>query len=178
MKKTLKIFGIGLFIFIVLFFLIGAFLPKKYHVERSIVIAQPDNVVYQYLTNFNNFNNWSPWHDVEPNIKYKIEGKEDTIGSRYSWEGNKTGEGYMQITQLTPFKLIEQKLVFKKPMEDQAMASFVLSQENNKTKLTWNMDGENKTTLSRWFCTIMNMDKMIGKDYEKGLHRLKQQLEK
>jgi hypothetical protein len=176
MKKFLKIFGISLAALIVLIFGIGIFLPKQYHVERSIVIAKPDTLVYNYLAEFNNFNNWSPWNDMEPDIEYKIEGKSGTVGCRYSWEGEKMGEGYLEIIELNPYKVIEQKLVFKKPMENEALTSFVLSREPNGTKVTWDIDGENKSIPSRWFCLMMK--NMIGKDYEKGLIKLKQQIEK
>ena len=47
-----------------------------------------------------------------------------------------------------------------------------LTAEGQATRLTWAMAGENNL-MAKAFSLFMNMDKLIGADFEKGLANLK-----
>ena len=51
-------------------------------------------------------------------------------------------------------------------------AKFVFKPKGNETEITWNMFGKNNF-MSKAFGLFVNCDKMIGKDFEKGLASLK-----
>ena len=44
--------------------------------------------------------------------------------------------------------------------------------QGNQTAVTWTMDGDNNFA-GKAFGLIMNMDKMVGGDFEKGLAQMK-----
>jgi hypothetical protein len=50
--------------------------------------------------------------------------------------------------------------------------SFSFKPRGNQTEVTWLMTGENNY-LAKALCLFMNMDKMIGGQFEKGLAALK-----
>lgn len=95
------------------------------------------------------------------------------------WDGNKdVGSGEQEITEIFEGKRIESELRFLKPWKSTSNAFMVVEpKEDAQTEVTWGFDGENKFPSSI-FMLFMNMDKMIGKDFEEGLQNLKEKLEK
>lgn len=47
----------------------------------------------------------------------------------------------------------------------------VLTPSNGGTDVTWSMTGVNPFMM-KVMCLFMNMDRMVGKDFEKGLDKL------
>lgn len=166
-------------ILIVLVVLVVAFLgfvmtrPNNFHVERSATIAAPPAVVFPYVNNHKNFILWSPWEKLDPNQKATFTGPEDGVGATYHWAGNDdVGEGEMKITESKPNELVKADLHFIKPFESTSVISYKLVPEGDATKVTWAMDGDNDF-MGKMFSVFMDMDKMLGKDFDEGLAKLK-----
>lgn len=155
-------------------FVVGGFLlPASTHVERSISIARPPGEVYAVLDSYQRFNEWSPWYELEPTAKYSYSGPESGVGASMAWEGEKVGKGNQRITESVPQLKIVNALDFD---GTQAIGSFTLKGEGDGTRVSWAMDSEHGSNLvSRWFGLLL--DSMVGKDYDKGLAKLKQVLE-
>lgn len=146
--------------------------PDTFHIERSATVAAPPEIVYARLDNFHRWPEWSPWEKLDPNMKRTYAGPESGPGASYAWTGNdKVGEGRMTIEDATPASKVAIKLEFIKPFAATDQATFVLVPEGNATKVTWSMDGKNNF-MSKAFSVFMNMDKMVGADFEKGLASL------
>lgn len=146
--------------------------PATFHIERSATVAAPPEIVYARLDNFHRWPEWSPWEKLDPNMKRTYSGPESGPGASYAWTGNdKVGEGRMTIEEATPASKVAMKLEFIKPFPATNTATFVLVPEGNATKVTWAMDGKNNF-MSKAFSVFMNMDKMVGTDFEKGLANL------
>jgi hypothetical protein len=98
------------------------------------------------------------------------------VGASYSWEGNKqVGKGKMTITESRENERVAQKLEFLEPFPSVAQTAIDLKPagpDSKSTKVTWSMDGKNNF-VGKAFSLVMNMDKMIGKDFEEGLGSLK-----
>jgi len=106
-------------------------------------------------------------------MKRTIEGPPAGAGAVYSWDGNdEVGAGRMTLLESKPDESIGIKLEFFRPMEDVCTIDFNFKPEGNSTHVTWSMSG-NLTFLSKAICMFMNMDKMIGGDFETGLTQLK-----
>jgi Polyketide cyclase / dehydrase and lipid transport len=169
LKKIL----IGLTIVIVVFLIVVALQPANYAVTRSTTVAVPAAVVFAQVNDFHKWDAWSPWAKLDPAMKQTFEGPEAGVGAIYSWAGDsKVGEGRMTITQSTPHELIGIKLEFLKPMASTCATEFTLKPAGDQTAVTWNMAGTNNF-IGKAFCLFMNMDKMVGGDFEKGLAQLK-----
>lgn len=172
--KILKIVGIVVAALVAILVIIGLTGAKTYDVSRSTVINAPVNVVFNTISHFENFPKWSPWQELDPAMKTNLEGTDGTVGAKYSWEGNdKVGTGSMTLTKVEANKGIEEDLQFLKPFKSSAFVYMNTEAAEGGTKITWGMKGETNF-MSRIFGFFMGgMDGMIGKDYEKGLSKLK-----
>ena len=174
--KILKIL-VTIIVVIAIIVVVGSFfLPQRSKVERSTMIAATDTAVYNYVTDFSKFNEWSPWYEMEPTAKTKISSINGQVGAIYSWDGEEVGVGSFKIQKLEPYTAIYQELTFLKPFESTAQNNFLFEQNGDSTKVTWVYDGENKGIMYKWMG--LALDGMIGKDYERGLSKMKTNLEK
>ncbi|HKQ69777.1 MAG TPA: SRPBCC family protein [Polyangiaceae bacterium] len=169
----LKKFGIGLAIVVALFLIAVALQPSEFRVERKIDIAASPAVVFPFVSDFHNWNAWSPWEKLDPTMKKTFSGAGQGKGAVYEWQGNdKVGSGRMEITSVRDNEDVIIKLDFIAPFEASNTAEFTLSPKSSGTTVTWAMSGKNGF-MSKAFSMFMNMDKMIGGDFEKGLADLK-----
>ena len=143
--------------------------PDEFRVVRSAVMNAPPEKVFPLINDFHRWTEWSPWEHKDPNLKRTYSGSASGVGAAYDWEGNKNvGKGRMDILESQPFKRIYIKLHFMVPFESVNHAEFKLEPEGGGTKVTWTMSGASKG-FHKVLCVFMNMDKMIGKDFEQGL---------
>ena len=147
--------------------------PATYQVERSTTINAPATVVFAQVNDFHKWNAWSPWAKLDPAMKQTFAGAPAGTGAAYSWAGNKeVGEGRMTIIDSHPSDLVKIKLEFLKPFAATSVTEFTFTPQGQQTVVKWKMVGENNF-MSKAFHLVMNMDKMIGGDFEKGLAQMK-----
>jgi len=169
LKKIL----LGCCLVLIVFIVIVALQPAEYRVVRSATVSAPASTVFGQVNDFHNWEAWSPWAKRDPAAKNSFEGPSAGTGAAFKWAGNKeVGEGRMTITESRPSDLIRIKLEFIKPFASTASTEFAFKSEGNQTTVTWSMAGQ-KNFVSKAFCLFMNMDKMVGGDFEKGLASLK-----
>ena len=147
--------------------------PAHYQVERSTAINAPASVVFAQVNDFHKWQAWSPWAKMDPAMKQSYEGSPAGVGAIYTWAGNsEVGEGRMTITDSHPSEHIRIKLEFLKPWAATNATDFTFRPQGNQTAVTWTLSGDNNF-MRKAFGLFMNMDKMIGNDFEKGLAQLK-----
>ncbi|MFO1499174.1 MAG: SRPBCC family protein [Verrucomicrobiota bacterium] len=162
---------------IVIFLGIVAMQPADFRVVRSTTIAAPPAAIFAHINDFHRWPTWSPWAKLDPDMKQTYEGPDSGQGSVYSWAGNsKVGEGRMTLTDSRPNELVRIKLEFLKPFAAVNTTEFVLLPEGKGTAVTWSMAGKNNF-ISKAFCLFVNMDRMVGGDFEKGLAQMKSAVE-
>lgn len=157
----------------VLWVALGLFGKKDYHIERSIEIDAPKDLVYDQVLHFKNFASWSPWAKLDPNMKVSIEGTDGTVGAVYKWAGNgDVGAGQETITALSPER-IDIEVNFSEPFESTSPTYFLFEANDKKTKVTWAFDMH---IAFPWngLAMFTDIDAGVGKDYAKGLENLKQ----
>ena len=168
---------IGLAIVILLLVVVIALQPSTYRVERSATMNAPAPAVFAQVNDFHKWNAWSPWAKLDPAMKQTFEGAPAGTGAVYTWAGNSdVGEGRMTINESRPSDLVKIKLEFLKPFAANSDTTFTFQPEGNQTKVTWTMVGD-KNFIAKAFGLVMNMDKMIGADFEKGLAQMKSVVE-
>ncbi|RZK50474.1 MAG: polyketide cyclase [Pedobacter sp.] len=170
--KVLKIIIIVIIALAAIIIIGGMFLPKNYVVSRSSQINAPDSIIYNNIADFQKFNSWSPWVKMDPDADYTYSGNPKQIGHNVAWDGDEMGKGSMTILALEPYRMIDIDLHFLEPMDSQANTRFMIEPAGNGNTVTWTMSGENNL-LARWMCVFMDMDKMVGGDFESGLNSLK-----
>lgn len=151
--------------------------PDTFRIERSATINAPPEKIFPFINEFPNWVHWSPWEKLDPELKRTRTGPPAGKGSIYEWEGNKkVGKGRMEIMESSLAKILI-KLDFLKPFEAHNTAEFQLAPGNGATQVTWTMRGS-KPFMMKLVGVFMNMDNIIGKDFEKGLAALKAAAEK
>jgi uncharacterized protein YndB with AHSA1/START domain len=172
-----EIFLIALAAIVVVFLIIVAMQPAQYRVARSATVAAPAQAVFAQVNDFHKWEAWNPWGKIDPAMKHSYEGAPAGTGAVYSWVGNKeVGEGRMTLTESRPSDLIRIKMEFFKPFAGNSIAEFTFKPEGNQTAVTWSMSGDNNF-MAKAIHLFMNMDKMIGGQFEKGLAQIKSLVE-
>jgi uncharacterized protein YndB with AHSA1/START domain len=158
---------------IVVFALFVGTRPAAYRVSRSTTIAAPPQIVYAQVADFHRWDAWSPWAKLDPSMKTTFAGPVAAAGSSYAWTGNdKVGEGRMTIVEAKPGERVGIRLEFIKPFAATSSTEFAFVPTGGATQTTWTMQGRNNFA-GKLFSVFTDMDKMIGKDFEKGLAQLK-----
>ena len=147
--------------------------PDTFKVERSITIQAPADIVFNQINNFHKWAAWSPWAKLDPQAKYTFEGAEQGTGAIHTWDGNKeVGTGRMTIVESNPHSLIKIRMEFEKPMKGDSDVEFKFDHQNDQTTVVWSMSGHSNF-VGKVMCLFMNMDKMVGGQFEKGLNDIK-----
>ena len=158
---------------VVLFLIIVALRPSDFRIERKATVNAAPAAVFAQVNDFRNWRAWSPWEGRDPNLKRTYEGPGAGNGAVYSWAGNRdVGEGRMTIVESRPGELVRIKLEFLKPFAATNTAEFTFAPQADGTLTTWSMTGKHNF-MAKAFCMFMDMDKMIGGDFEKGLAAMK-----
>ena len=170
LKKVL----IGLGALVAILLVVVATRPNTYHVERSTKIAAPADVIFSSVNDFKAFPEWSPWAKRDPNMKVTVSAQSAGVGATYAWEGNKqVGKGKMTLTESQAPTHTKEKLEFLEPFPSVADTGFNIKPEGDSAAtVTWYMDGKSNF-MGKAMSLVMDMDKMIGKDFEEGLANLK-----
>ena len=163
---------------IILLVVLHLLAPKNYNIHRSITIQQPLPKVFEYLKSLKNQDEWSPWAEKDPAMQKTFTGTDGEVGCISAWVGNKdVGEGEQELTGIVENKEITTQLRFLKPFKSTSDAYIKVVEEQQATKVIWGFSGVNKFPMTIMML-FMNMDKMVGKDFEYGLQKLKGILEK
>ena len=146
--------------------------PSDFRIERSTTVNAPADIAYGLVSDFHGWADWSPWEALDPTMKKTYTGQAGEKGSSYEWQGNKdVGEGRMTIVETKPSSLVEIKLEFIKPFAATSQTTLTFEPAGDKTRVTWAMVGQNNF-VAKAMTLFMNMDKMVGADFEKGLAKL------
>jgi uncharacterized protein YndB with AHSA1/START domain len=147
--------------------------PDMITVQRTATIKASPEKIYPLITDFHRWSAWSPYEKLDPAMKRSYGGAAAGAGATYAWEGNsKVGAGSMEIAQATPPSRVDIDLHFLKPMKSNNKAEFTLVPKGDSTAVTWTMRGPNQY-IGKVVGVFVNMDHMIGRDFETGLANLK-----
>jgi uncharacterized protein YndB with AHSA1/START domain len=154
---------------VVIFVAVVALQPGEFRISRSTTIAASPTAVFSLVNDFHSWAGWSPWAKLDPTMKTTYEGPAAGTGAAYSWTGNsKVGEGRMQILDSRPGEVVHIRLDFIKPFASTNSCVFTFAPNASGTEVTWTMSGRNNF-MGKAFGLFMNVDKMVGGDFERGL---------
>jgi len=164
--------------------LIGAVLvfaatrPDTFRVQRAASIKAPPERIFPLISDFKRWAAWSPYEKKDPGMKRSYGGAAEGKGSTYAWEGDgNVGQGRMEITEAQAPSRVAIKLDFTRPFEAHNTVLFTMLPKGELTEVTWDMQGR-ASYLSKLIGVFINMDRMVGKDFEAGLANLKSAAEK
>jgi len=174
MLKRIALWTVGVVVVILSILVVTiAMQPSEFTVTRAAKFNAPPEKLFAQVNDFHKWSAWSPWAKLDPNMKVSFAGASAGAGATYRWLGNdEVGEGLMTIREIRPNESIEIDLSFKKPFQSNNVTEFLFRPDGNGTSVTWTMTGQ-KNFITKAFCMVMNMDKMVGGDFEKGLSNLR-----
>jgi effector-binding domain-containing protein len=104
-------------------------------------------------------------------MRQTTEGARDGVGAKLVWSGNdKVGSGMQLITASIPDRLVASDIDFGKM--GVAKSTLLLDPQGPSTRVTWTLDVDMGASPIGHYVGLM-MDRMIGRDYERGLNQLK-----
>ena len=163
----IKLATLGLVVLAGAVLAIAATRPDVFRVQRGASIQAPPERIYPLIADFERWGEWSPYEKKDPGMKRSIQ------GPVYAWEGNRdVGAGRMEIVEAAAPSKLRLKLDFSRPFEAHNMVEFSLERKGDATRVTWDMQGP-APFISRVIGLFLDMDAMVGKDFEAGLARLK-----
>ena len=152
---------------------IAAAKPNDFRVERTTRINAAPARVFPYIADFHRWADWSPYEKLDATMTKAHSGAASGPGAIYEWEGNsKVGKGRMEIMEASAPTKVTVKLNFMKPFVSHNVAEFRLEPRGGATDVTWSMHGPSPF-VTKVMGVFLNMDKLIGKDFESGLANLK-----
>jgi len=147
--------------------------PSEYRVARTVTMAAPASAVFPQVNDFHRWGAWNPWAKIDPAMKQTYEGAPAGPGAVYTWAGNKeVGEGRMTVTESRVNELVRINLEFLKPFAATSTAEFTFRPEGDRTAVTWSMVGQ-ANFIAKIIHLFVDMDTMIGGNFERGLADLK-----
>ena len=146
---------------------------STFTVERSTTVVAPPSAIYPLLVDFRRWQEWSPWEGLDPAMRRTYSGAPSGPGAVYGWSGNrKAGQGRMEITEATPDEQVAIDLAFDRPFRSRNVIRLALRPQDGGTGVTWAMTGP-RPLLMRLLGFVFSMDKIVGKDFDRGLAQLK-----
>jgi uncharacterized protein YndB with AHSA1/START domain len=150
--------------------------PAQYRVVRTTTINAPASVVFAQIADFNQWPHWSPWAKLDAGAKMSVVGKAAAVGHRQEWNGAEAGVGSQTIVEVKPNSLLRTQLNFTAPFAAAPTSEFLLTAVDggSKTLVEWDLRDTN-ALATRIFMTLffVNMESMLGEEYEAGLRDLK-----
>ena len=177
MLKTLATIGVVIVVAIAGILLYAATKPDSFRVQRVVLINAPSDKVFPLINDIKAWTVWSPYEKKDPAMKRTYGAVTAGKGATYAWDGDKNvGQGSIEMIESGPRKIVI-KLDFLKPFEAHNMGEFLLEPKGDSTSVTWATYGPSPY-MSKVIGTFINIDDMIGRDFEKGLADLKAAAEK
>ena len=145
--------------------------PDAFQVQRTASIKAPPERIFPLIDDLHAHTTWSPF-EKDPNMKRTHSGAPRGKGAVYDWEGNsQVGSGRIAITDSTPSKVTMALDMFK-PFKAHNIVEFSLQPKEGWTNVTWAMHGR-QPYMAKLMSTFINCDKMVGKQFEEGLGKMK-----
>lgn len=151
--------------------------PDVFQVVRSTLIQAPPDRIFPLINDFHRWTEWSPYETKDADLKRVYGGAESGVGATYGWEGKNTGTGTMEIVESATPSRLTIKLDFTRPFKASNIVDYTLVPEVGGTRVTWDIHGPN-ALIGKVISLFIDMDRMVGGDFETGLANLKTVAEK
>lgn len=169
----MKKFFVVVLLLLVVAAVVGYFLPHAYNVEESVVINAKPSKIHELVGDLKRWDDWAPWKEMDPSVQVTFGRETKGVGASQTWTG-KDGVGFLQFTAADEDKGIEYDMKFD---ECPAKGAMRYERMGDGTKVTWSMSGDvDMPVIGGYFALLM--PRMIGPDFQKGLEKLKTQVEK
>jgi hypothetical protein len=171
-KKIVLGVSASLAAIVLVILILAATKPDTVHVERSLVMRGTPAQVFPYASDYRKYTTWIPWTELDPEQTMEFSEPTAGVGAWYTWAGNdEVGTGRMELLSAEPNEVVH-KLEFIEPFASVSESSVTMKALGpDQVEVTWSyeQDADFGTKLMTVF---MDMDTMLGPDFERGLAQL------
>jgi effector-binding domain-containing protein len=171
--KILRRILLVLLAVIVILIAVAYLLPSKVCIKRKAAIKAPRELVYFHVNYLKSWEKWSPWHKMDTTMKITYSPLTLGKGAFYAWESKneQLGTGKYIITEAAMYDSICNDMYFMNSPKP-TKGGFRFKEIPEGTEIVWWMQSDlGYNPFMRWMGLFF--DKMVGKDFEKGLSNLK-----
>ena len=152
--------------------------PDVFRVERTAHIEASPERIFPHINDLDKFAAWSPYEKKDPAMKKTRSGPPAGKGAAMAWDGDKNvGTGRLEIVDSSPPSRVTMNLDMLRPFEAHNVVEFTLQPNGGATNVTWAMQGHTPY-IAKVVHIFLDMDRMVGTDFEIGLANLKAIAEK
>lgn len=163
---------------IVIVIILAARKPDVFSVQRSTTIDAPAERIFPLINDLRAHETWSPFDKPDPATRKTYTGAATGAGSAYAWEGSgQSGTGRIAIVESSPDSKITMQLDMLKPFKASNVVHFTLEPTATGTQVSWSMQGKTPF-LAKIMHVFVDMDRVVGGEFETGLANLKTLTEK
>ncbi len=154
---------------------VGFLLPSAFSVKRSVVIKADKEQVHELVGDLKQWPVWAPWTEIDPTIKTTYGEKTTGVGAHQSWKGD-SGTGELTFTSADPDTGVLFDLSFEEGKYKSTGGLTYATAKEGGVEVSWTMQGDAGMNLINRYMGLL-MDRMVGKDFERGLEKLKTKAE-
>lgn len=152
-----------------------------YRVSRTVRIEAPPAAVHPHVADLRRWAGWSPWEgsDRDPRLERTYTGPHRGVGAGYSWSGNTdAGTGSVAVRLDEAPSRVELDLHFEEPFPADHRLRIDLDPESGGRACVVTLTTSGRHTgLMAVLSRVLPMDRMVGKELQQGLDRLRAQVE-
>jgi hypothetical protein len=178
MLKIFAVIGAVVVAGIAIVLILAAMKPDQFRVQRSAAIKAPPDKIFPLINDFKAWPAWSPYETKDPAMNRTYGPTTSGKDATYAWDGNgNVGAGNMLITDAPAPAKLALDLNMTRPITAHNKVEFTLVPAGDTTTVTWAMRGDTPY-FAKIIHVFLDMDKMVGGDFETGLAKLKAAAEK
>lgn len=166
--KVLKLFITAVALLLLVFVGVGLALPGTWEAHRTAVVPAGPEAVFGYLDSVDGWSAWAPFGAVEGDRSGPVRGP----GASLRWDDPQWGRGEWVLTGAEA----DRAVTYEVSVEDGAMVTrgrIELTEADGGTRVDWLESGDFGWNPLLAFMAL-GMDRMQGREMEKGLDRLGQ----
>jgi hypothetical protein len=151
---------------------IAAAKPDSFRIQRTASIKAAPEKIFPLISDLKSHLAWSPF-EKDPAMKRTFVEAANGRGATYEWHGNrKVGAGRIQVMTVSAPFLVTMELMMFRPFKAHNLVEFTVEPKGDATNVSWAMEGR-QPFMAKVMSTLINCDKMVGREFETGLAKLK-----
>lgn len=172
--KALRVILIIVLVLVAAILIVPLFSPSPAEVSAETTVDRTPAQIFPSVASFKGRTLWDPWLTQDSTAEAKIESQSGFVGSTYAWEGEKVGQGRMEVISVRENEYIESHLWFGK-VEEPALVEWHFETVDGGTHITWSFSQETTYPIGRLGMMIGEI--FLKQSFELGLANLKEVME-
>ena len=172
--RSLRNVVIAIAVLLVLFLVIAFFLPSRFAVERSTVIAAPAGEIYARVATPRTWASWSAWNaKADSTLVYTYAGPDSGVGAIMRFTAKQMGNGELEIVEAVTDRVVGYELRLT-GTDMKVSGRVTLEPAGEGTRVTWRDAGDlGGNVLLRYLVPLL--DRNLATAYKESFEGLRRE---